>query len=343
VEGDIFIDNSKISTIDFFAMKVGGTFRIANSELGHIFMRDRSKIGERFVISESRISNIALPLSCFNEFEMSDNKIEHLELVGNSKKDCVLILQRNTISKMLLNSINNEGQMSFREIQLAQDGIIEIKSSNLGKSDFILCDFAKAKLEFQSSKMTEIFVSETEFPQTVISNGVKNHRQAQLAFGQLSSAFQKQGDTVRSLEYQAREIEAHYRHLLFYDKKDGKISFTKVSLWLNKWSNDFGRSWQRGMLFSIAAGIIFFYLLVVSSRTYHIGLPISFDSRIFISFLRFMNPLRFFELETMFKLGSDKSFLSLSGWSYFWDFLGRVFVAYGFYQTIQAFRRYGRK
>jgi len=26
-----------------------------------------------------------------------------------------------------------------------------------------------------------------------------------------------------------------------------------------------------------------------------------------------------------------------------WDFLGRIFVAYGFYQTIQAFRRYGRK
>jgi hypothetical protein len=56
-----------------------------------------------------------------------------------------------------------------------------------------------------------------------------------------------------------------------------------------------------------------------------------------------MNPLRFFELESIFKVGQERPFLSLSGWSYFWDLWGRVFVAYGFYQTIQAFRKYGRK
>jgi hypothetical protein len=343
VEGDITIDNSKLSTIDFFAMKAGGAFRIVNSEVEQIFMRDKNRIGERFIIEGSTIGKISLPLSSIHEFEISDSKIEQLEFVGYTEKDSVAIVQRNTISKMLLNSIHNEGQLSFREVQIPKGGGIEIKSSNLGKTDFILCNFEKAQFEFQSSKMTEIFVSETEFPTTVISNGQENHRQSQLAFGQISAAFQKQGDTVRSLEYQAREIEAHYKHLSYYHKRERKLSFTKISLWLNKWSNDFGRSWQRGILFSIVTGMIFFYLLVVTSKTYHVGFPVTIDNKLFVSFLRFMNPLRFFDLEGMFKLDSDRPFLYLSEWSYLWDFLGRVFVAYGFYQTIQAFRRYGRK
>jgi len=343
VDGDISIDNSKIAKIDFFAMKVGGAFRITDSELEDISSHDENKLGERLVIEGSTIKSIALPLSCFNEFEISGNNIEYLELTGDNKKDCVAILQRNTISKMLLNSIHNDGQLSFREVQLPRGGIIQLKSSNLGKTDFILCNFEKAQLEFQSSKMTEIFVSETEFPKNVVTNGQINHRQAQLAFGQISAAFQKQGDTVRALDYQAREIEAHYRQLNLIEKKTGKISFTKISLWLNKWSNDFGRNWQRAVLFSILAGLFFFYLVVISSKEYNFGFGFGHDPWLIPSYYRFMNPLRFFELESIFRMGQEKPFLTLNGWSYFFDLMGRVFVAYGFYQTIQAFRKYGRK
>ncbi len=31
---------------------------------------------------------------------------------------------------------------------------------------------------------------------------------------------------------------------------------------------------------------------------------------------------------------------SPGAWSYLWDFCGRVFVSYGIYQTVQAFRKY---
>ena len=56
-----------------------------------------------------------------------------------------------------------------------------------------------------------------------------------------------------------------------------------------------------------------------------------------------MNPLRFFELETIFNNTSKEGNIKLNGYSYLADFGGRVFVAYGYYQTIQAFRRFGRK
>jgi hypothetical protein len=54
-------------------------------------------------------------------------------------------------------------------------------------------------------------------------------------------------------------------------------------------------------------------------------------------------PLRFFETENLLKSGNDQPYLTLHPVSYFVDFIARILVAYGYYQTIQAFRRYGRK
>jgi hypothetical protein len=56
-----------------------------------------------------------------------------------------------------------------------------------------------------------------------------------------------------------------------------------------------------------------------------------------------MNPLRFFELDALFNNTSKEDNIKLDGRSYLADFGGRIFVAYGYYQTIQAFRRFGRK
>jgi hypothetical protein len=343
IKKDTLIDGMT-STQFTFSGSDGELLQITNSKIETLTISNDGLAGQCLMLSENEIAKeLNLPLEAFVKSEISKSNINAIKISGFLKKEQSALLQELTLDWLLLDNISNEGMINIIDVTIPQNGLLEIRSSNLGKTDFILCNFKKANFKFQNSKLTEIFIVETEFPRRVFSNGKVNHRQAQLAFGQISTAFQKQGDTVRSLEYQAREIEAHYMQLLLYDNEEKRLSFTKISLWLNKWSNDFGRSWQRGMLFSIVAGIIFFYLLVVSSKSYHFGFPISFDVRLFVSFLRFMNPLRFFELESIFKLGAAMPFLHLSEWSYLWDFLGRVFVAYGFYQTIQAFRRYGRK
>lgn len=56
-----------------------------------------------------------------------------------------------------------------------------------------------------------------------------------------------------------------------------------------------------------------------------------------------MNPLRFFDLETLFSQNDKQAYVTLTWGSYVMDFLGRIVIAYGYYQTIQAFRRFGRK
>ena len=290
-----------------------------------------------------RIHLLSIPLSRFRVFRILDCDIHTLILTESNDKDSILSIRVGEIKNFIFQEIYNSGIISLRDLIVPAGGKISIRSSNLGKTDFILCNFTLAILEFENSKITEVFIAETDFPKRVLLNNKENYSQSQLAFGQFSTAFQKQGDTVKSLEYQAREIEAHYKQLPFYDKNSNKISFTKMSLFLNKWSNDFGRSWQRGIVFSILGGILFFYLVILSSQQYSFGFPISFDHRFIAAYFKFMNPLRFLETESLFRVNQDKPYLNLSVSSYFWDFLGRVLVAYGFYQTIQAFRRFGRK
>lgn len=341
---NVIVSKSNVGKIDLFSVEIGSQFSVFNCQLESFVLHSADEIeGYLFLRDNNVTEEVVITMPSFKFISIEKNRIKKLELVDFNKKDFILDVTDLQAEEVMFNSIFNDGKLSLKQVSIKDNGRLTIHSSNLGKADFLLCDFENAILDFDNSKVTEIFLAETEFPKVVESNGLMSHRQAQLAFGQISTAFNKQGDTVRALEYQAREIEAHYKQLKIYDKKSRKISFTKISLWLNKWSNDFGRNWQRGVLFSILAGLLFFYLVVISSNEYSFGFRVVYDPRVIPSYFRFMNPLRFFELESIFKIGQEKPFLTLCGWSYFFDLLGRVFVAYGFYQTIQAFRKYGRK
>jgi len=291
--------------------------------------------------------------STFGELVISGSQFKKVDLQGLTinklifreiiERDRYITILECQVEQLSFEGLYNNGILSFRAVSIVANGMLFMANSTLGKTDFIVCQFDLAEFIFLNSKVTDIFVAETDFPTTMSNKRGDGFAQAQLAFGQISTAFQKQGDTVRALEYQSREIEAHYQSLRFYDKEKHSISFTKFSLGLNKLSNNFGRSWQKGLVFSIAAGIIFFYAVVVSSKDYTFGFPITFNKMLFQAFLKFMNPLRFFDSELLFRLPDGKPLITLQSASYFWDYLGRLFVAYGFYQTIQAFRKFGRK
>jgi hypothetical protein len=325
-------------------VEIGSVLVIQNSSFEKISLDDISGIKRQLQIQNTSISNgVHFVMDQLRLLRISVCSIGELKFSEENQDENNYVVEKSEVNKLIFENVLNKGLISLRELNRNIGGDISIISSDLGKTDFILCNFNSAKFEFENSKLANLFLAETDFPKRVVLNNKLNFSQAQLAFGQLRTAFQNQGDSVREMEYHSREIEAHYKRLSFYDKGSNKIGFTKISLWLNKLSNDFGRSWQKGLMFSICSGIIFFYLLVVSSKEYKIAFPINFDGRLFPAFLRFMNPLRFFELEAIFKFNQDKPFLSLVGRSYLFDFLGRIFVAYGFYQTIQAFRRFGRK
>jgi hypothetical protein len=108
--------------------------------------------------------------------------------------------------------------------------------------------------------------------------------------------------------------------------------FDLFSLLLNKVSNNNRNSYLLGICFTIIIGLFFFTLSVLSLPDYCLQLnPLEWNMDDFWKFyLTFMNPTHDVKL-------FDN--LSPNGWTYFWQTWGRIFVGYGIYQTVQAFRK----
>lgn len=341
IEADSFILlNSKICTLLKIEKTSLNQFAIDNISSGvpsHRYLE---------ILNQCQIVKASIPLHMLDKTHIGDSFFGELSLWGTNVESGIFNIQKTAFDKLIFVEVYNKGIITLRELKNTYQNdqkFIVIRSSNLGRTDFINCDFLNDIFEFNNSKISEIFVTETDFPKTVMINGSVSPTQAQLAFGQLHTAFQKQGDSIRALEYQAREVESHYQLLSWFNKGFPYINSDKLNLWFNKWSNNFGRYWMRGVLFTFCTGILFFYFLILSTKEYSFGFPISFDPNFVASYLRFLNPFRFRELETLFTFSNNQLVINITYWSYVWDFLGRVFITYGFYQTIQAFRRYGRK
>ena len=316
-------------------------FRVQQCNLGDLKIDNLSSGPKLVELKENEVAVLWIACHMVEQLSIERGVYGLCRFWGDVKKDTIIEVRSGVFQSLIFDEVFNEGRVSFRGVTIQKNGHLAILGSTLGKCSFIKCDFSAGWFKFDNSKISEIFVAETDFPKHVGGENEVNFSQAQLAFGQLHTAFEKQGDTVRSLDYQAREISAHYGRIPLWISF-AKPNFTKASLWLNKLSNDFGRDWGRGVVFSLGVGLLFFFLLLWTTDNYSIHGLWRWDDRLVPSFFRFMNPLRFFDLETLFT--KDKvSLVSLNSSSYFVDFFGRVWLAYGYYQTIQAFRRYGRK
>jgi uncharacterized protein YjbI with pentapeptide repeats len=281
------------------------------------------------------ISKASIALHMLDNTIFENSFIFELNLWGNNESSSIVKISYCTLKKFLFSDVINKGTISLRGIKIKEKGIIGFIDSDLGEMDFIKCDFSSADLDFQNSKISESFISESFFPKKVFVGGKRNYTQARLAYGQLRMAFQKQGDTVNSLEYHSREIEAHYNNIRLWSPD----FFTTINLWLNLISNYFGRWWWLGMGVTLIIGVISFLCLLFTMDGFHFSLT----GKVWEytdSFWKFMNPLRHFDTQTLFDRHDN---IQPTSWTYTIDFLARVFIAFGYYQTIQAFRRYGRK
>ena len=109
----------------------------------------------------------------------------------------------------------------------------------------------------------------------------------------------------------------------------------KIILWFNKNSNEFDTNWVVGVNFSLLVGTLT-YLIVLSSMFIFTDLTIdNINSSIFLtSLVDVFNITKWDNLEI---IG-----VKLKGFSYLLLFIGRIFIGYGYYQTIQAFRKFGK-
>lgn len=170
-------------------------------------------------------------------------------------------------------------------------------------------------------------------------------------FEQLQTVSIKQGDINQAIIWQA-ESQNYQIEILRLEKN--KLPFWFYENWwilaLNKLSNNFRLSYTRGIIFTFVSGLIFYlpYLFVLD-KNLEICLNNCNTMEGFIYvlknysylFFEFLNPTHKFELiESKIIYPENSPIYKLCG-SIF-DFSGRIFVSFGIYQTIQAFRKFGK-
>jgi hypothetical protein len=108
-----------------------------------------------------------------------------------------------------------------------------------------------------------------------------------------------------------------------------------ITLWLNKISNLHGESYLRALAFIFISALVLYFVYLYSINRLHFGGK--FDPNLIGYFFEFINPahrLNFIE-------GNKTE--TINGLTVTADFVGRIFVSYGIYQFIAAFRKHTKK
>lgn len=134
------------------------------------------------------------------------------------------------------------------------------------------------------------------------------------------------------LKYNALEQRKHFQKLKIKDS-DFYI------LMLNSKSNDFGRNWFKGVKFTFKVSVFFFLMMImvnsfVSSKyslKFNLNDSFADTSKILSEYLKFT-----------FSLGFGSEEFQSNGYLYLIFIIAKIFIGYGIYQTITAFRKYGK-
>jgi hypothetical protein len=143
----------------------------------------------------------------------------------------------------------------------------------------------------------------------------------------LTTAATNQKDILKRIDYFA----SYQNSILHTSENDYSVKF---SIWFNKYTNDYGRSWILGIIITI----FIFGLIPFIFYMHSLGFSLSRRPKDMIAtfgyFSEFILPIH--------KIDFMNSIAEMTGWSKFFDLLGRILVSLGIYQTIQAFRKIGK-
>ena len=154
----------------------------------------------------------------------------------------------------------------------------------------------------------------------------------------IKNQLEREGNNIDAFRYNSLEKQAYQQQLKEHNKKWFN-SQDSLMFSLNNLSNKHKISWLRGVGFTIAAALIFYSLSIFSSGEFYISFEDfykTFNSNL-KAIVVFLNPVHNPNYVT--KIFNIKS-SDLNGWYYALDFMGRLFIGYGIYQTIQAFRKF---
>ncbi len=234
------------------------------------------------------------------------------------------------ISFLTFSNFHNKGYISFNSIKSGiYFSIVNSITGNLNLLNENINHFKEIVIANSNLTGLEINV----FPKIIrsysvdpkigfgLENKSQNNFNLKTVYNQLKQIALKIGDIDSAFKFQSLEFKKHI--------VTRKFGWDTILLSLNFISNNNGQSWIRGIIFTISISLIFFsiYINLTSSN-------LKFD--VFLKdFIQFFCTFPKLELEK-YENANKKWNTTLIIW------FARIFIGYGIYQTVAAFRKFGK-
>jgi len=311
--------------------------------------------------------NIGLNIVSKGEIRIKDINIDHFTLNGRNYESEITI-DNSKINQLFISSFSNYKTLSFfrlRPINKTQYLQFIINKSNLGKTQFHYCDLAayKDNIEIDQTSLVDIIPTGVNWftykdlkesnskdkenrAEKIINaigsccyytfyNDSKNHpevkeyKKFRELFRQLKTVMDRQANRIQALQFKQYEMQA-YRKELIHTKN--LLSRERFILWANQ-SNNHGQNWLKPILLAIGFSIILISFITFS--VYEDWWSLEVIGENIKHYPRMMNPA--FSLKSIF--GESKNF---SFGANLWALLQRISMSFFIYQTVVAFRKYGK-
>lgn len=113
-------------------------------------------------------------------------------------------------------------------------------------------------------------------------------------------------------------------------------SSERIVLWFHKYSNDFNRSWVRGLRFTLSVTLLFYFLLNycgMEQQFFVIDFRFRGFDQVLLGYISLLDIAGWSNSSDLFKLTSIGKIIL---------FISKLFITYGIWQTIYAFYKYKR-
>jgi hypothetical protein len=305
IEKNLRINQTIFHDFNIYDLDLTGQAYIDDSKINNELRVQHLNKCENFIIIRSEIKDFHLPIIIYN---------------GASYRLIDIAFSRIFVT----NSFSNHGYMQWNNLTPLPDAEVIIENAIMGKWDIVNCNFENVKMILYSSKITDGFYTNTKFPSKLKTQNhvmpIDDYDILRDGYNQLKTLAQKQNDRKMFLHYQAEELRSYYATLHWK-----KNFHTWFQLFAMKYSNYFGTSWPRGVVF-VGIANLFFIVVSFSCRDFDITQAGSFIAYYF---------------EFLFSVVRKPDFISGS-WETTWYFISRIFIAFGIYQTVAAFRKFGK-
>jgi hypothetical protein len=289
-----------------------------------------SKINKKLLFTNSTIESI----NALSGISISDCTIFnfYMKIIQNQKD---FHFRNNTILDNFEfgNYSNNESNIYYTDNHFEKNVYFDNVNTNKYKCKSV---FFKGIVTFQNFICNEIKLESTHFDKVSFYDNFKINlpKKCNLI-------------TIRLIKNQLikteNRIDLEYYNILENDlvSEEKKTSNQdKVLLFFNKYSNRYNTDWVLGIGFTLMVSFIFFIILLIANTfiensKYPLCLNFKFE---FADFEKIIN----YFLKFIFNIGYKDEEISSNGFLFLIFIIAKIFIGYGIYQTIQAFRKYGK-